>query len=52
MILKTDNFYHHSLIVSAKELEGLSDNELKISKNALSVQCLLLHAADLNNTAK
>jgi hypothetical protein len=52
MILKTDNFYHHELINSAKTLEGLSNEELRKPKNGLLIQCLLLHAADLNNTAK
>ena len=52
MILNTDNFHHFQLVASAEQFEGMSENELRSPERCLMLQCLLLHAADLNNTAK
>ncbi len=52
MILKTDNYYHGELINQFQALKGLNQEEWKKPKNALTINCFLLHASDLNNAAK
>lgn len=52
MILRTDNYYHGWLLEKSKKLKGESDKVLQEPKNTALLNCLLLHAADLNNTCK
>ena len=52
MILRTDNYYHHWLLERCAELKNKSDEEMQTPRYALMASCLLLHAADLNNTFK
>lgn len=52
MILKTDNFYHGWLLEKIEALKQLKTEELSLPEHSLSMSCILLHAADLNNAAK
>ena len=52
MILRTDNYYHHWLLERCAQLKKISEDDFKKPKYALMAACLLLHAADLNNTFK
>jgi hypothetical protein len=52
MILKTDNFYHGWLIAGLEQLKALKGEELLMPQHSLTMACVLLHAADLNNAAK
>jgi hypothetical protein len=52
MILRTDNYYHGWLLEKGAKLKGQPETVLKDPKNSLTISCLLLHAADLNNTCK
>ena len=52
MILRTDNYYHGYLLQKGTRLKGEPDEVLREPRNALTICCLLLHSADLNNTCK
>ena len=52
MILKTDNKYHHEVIQHLSQLKGKTPKELQTKENSLNLKCALLHASDLNNSAK